>query len=195
MKAEKRVKILKRDNFTCLACGKRNKLTIDHIIPKSMKGGTNAMRNYQTLCFDCNQEKADKVICYTDRKNACKHLRKYGYSDIAIGKVLKTKYPLVQKVRTTIEKITFFKKKKNGWGDNPKVTAQVKKMEERAKNLEAIKRLKEVTKKLAVKNLAFGEPEQLFSVIYKNRQEGWHLKDGFYYNQGKFRQTLTKPIN
>lgn len=35
-------------------------MTKDHIIPKS-KGGSNDMSNYQTMCAECNAEKADRV--------------------------------------------------------------------------------------------------------------------------------------
>jgi 5-methylcytosine-specific restriction endonuclease McrA len=35
-------------------------MTKDHIIPRS-KGGKNHMSNYQTLCYECNQEKRDKL--------------------------------------------------------------------------------------------------------------------------------------
>lgn len=35
-------------------------LTIDHIFPKS-KGGKNILKNYQTLCKDCNVEKGDTI--------------------------------------------------------------------------------------------------------------------------------------
>ncbi len=31
-------------------------MTKDHILPRS-RGGKNYMRNYQTLCYECNQEK------------------------------------------------------------------------------------------------------------------------------------------
>ena len=36
-------------------------LTIDHIVPKSL-GGTNNIENYQTLCYDCNQEKGHWLL-------------------------------------------------------------------------------------------------------------------------------------
>ena len=60
-----RVKILSRDNFRCVFCGKSPatdigvKLHVDHIIPFS-KGGTNSLDNLQTLCQDCNLGKSDK---------------------------------------------------------------------------------------------------------------------------------------
>lgn len=45
----------------CSFCGKKNNLTIDHIIPKS-KGGTNKKENLQALCAPCNYKKADKIL-------------------------------------------------------------------------------------------------------------------------------------
>lgn len=49
-----------KHNWECVncGCGIIHKLTVDHIKPKS-KGGTNDVNNLQTLCFKCNQEKAD----------------------------------------------------------------------------------------------------------------------------------------
>ena len=35
-------------------------LTFDHVMPKS-KGGANTLDNAQTLCYPCNQKKADTV--------------------------------------------------------------------------------------------------------------------------------------
>ena len=60
-----RYKILSRDNHTCKSCGRSIddgvKLEVDHIYPKS-KGGKNNVDNLQTLCFDCNRGKRDKVL-------------------------------------------------------------------------------------------------------------------------------------
>jgi len=58
-----RHKILKRDRFTCQACGARApdvELEVDHKIPVS-KGGTDDESNLTTLCVDCNRGKRDKV--------------------------------------------------------------------------------------------------------------------------------------
>lgn len=45
-----------RDNFTCLMCGSRKHLSIDHIIAES-KGGPSTLENFQTLCRSCNSKK------------------------------------------------------------------------------------------------------------------------------------------
>lgn len=57
--------ILKRDNFTCTACGACRisdpsvRLHVDHIHPIS-KGGTDDPSNLRTLCSKCNQGKGDR---------------------------------------------------------------------------------------------------------------------------------------
>lgn len=60
----KRLRILRRDNFTCQKCGfhtdDKSKLHIDHILPFS-KGGDNSDKNLQVLCPECNLAKSDKV--------------------------------------------------------------------------------------------------------------------------------------
>src|ERR1043165_2355033 len=54
--------VLRRDRFTCVACGasRRNnpsvRLQVDHIKPVA-KGGTAKMSNLRTLCRKCNQGK------------------------------------------------------------------------------------------------------------------------------------------
>lgn len=50
----------------CLGCGKRKKLTADHVVPLS-KGGSNYISNIQTLCGPCNSSKRDKTIDYRRR--------------------------------------------------------------------------------------------------------------------------------
>ena len=63
--ASLRWEILKRDNFTCTACGasrerdKRVRLHVDHIHPVS-KGGTDDPSNLRTLCGRCNWGKGAK---------------------------------------------------------------------------------------------------------------------------------------
>jgi len=61
-----RVKVLNRDNFRCVFCGKSPatdvgvKLHVDHVVPFS-KGGTNSLDNLQSLCEQCNLGKSNEV--------------------------------------------------------------------------------------------------------------------------------------
>jgi len=61
-----RVKVLSRDKFRCVFCGKSpaidvgTVLHIDHIIPFS-EGGENTLSNLQTLCQDCNLGKSNRI--------------------------------------------------------------------------------------------------------------------------------------
>lgn len=61
---ELRVKIMKRDNYTCRQCGKYMPdevgLQIDHIVPVS-KGGRTIESNLQVLCSKCNGAKSNKT--------------------------------------------------------------------------------------------------------------------------------------
>ncbi|MBI2938379.1 MAG: HNH endonuclease [Thaumarchaeota archaeon] len=55
----RRFLVLKRDQFTCVLCGRSGigaKLEVDHKIPIS-KGGNNNLNNLQTLCYECNRGK------------------------------------------------------------------------------------------------------------------------------------------
>lgn len=50
-----------RDNFTCMYCGcKDQRLTIDHIIPKS-RGGETDFDNCVASCKPCNNKKNDRL--------------------------------------------------------------------------------------------------------------------------------------
>lgn len=53
-----RLFVFERDGGHCRRCGSGDWLTLDHIVPRS-KGGSNSPDNLQTLCSDCNYEKAD----------------------------------------------------------------------------------------------------------------------------------------
>ena len=55
-----RRQVLERDEYRCVKCGViRRWMEIDHIIPLN-KGGTNAIKNLQTLCYYCHKEKTKK---------------------------------------------------------------------------------------------------------------------------------------
>ncbi len=59
----KRFFVQKRDGFTCCMCGANGrgvKLEVDHIVPAT-EGGTDALCNLQTLCFECNRGKRDSL--------------------------------------------------------------------------------------------------------------------------------------
>ncbi|MCL2116417.1 MAG: HNH endonuclease [Methanobrevibacter sp.] len=62
-----RNKVLERDNYTCLSCGTKENLTIDHIIPR-VEGGTNDIDNLQVLCQHCNLTKGFKKVDYRKDK-------------------------------------------------------------------------------------------------------------------------------
>lgn len=65
MTSSLRIKIKKRDHYTCQKCGNSNSkepnllLEIDHIKPLS-KGGITSEENLQTLCWKCNRSKGSK---------------------------------------------------------------------------------------------------------------------------------------
>jgi 5-methylcytosine-specific restriction endonuclease McrA len=50
-------------NNCCLCCGKKRKLTADHVIPVA-KGGTSNIDNIQPLCGPCNSSKGTKTTDY-----------------------------------------------------------------------------------------------------------------------------------
>ena len=52
--------IFRRDGNRCAYCGSREKLTIDHIIPKSA-GGRDTWLNLITACQSCNSKKGNRT--------------------------------------------------------------------------------------------------------------------------------------
>lgn len=60
----KRFFVMKRDSFACRLCGASGRgvrLEVDHVTPVA-GGGSDALDNLQTLCFDCNRGKRDSTI-------------------------------------------------------------------------------------------------------------------------------------
>ena len=58
-----RANVLWRDDYRCQYCGntfKPEKLTLDHVIPKS-RGGDNSWKNLVAACKKCNQRKGNKT--------------------------------------------------------------------------------------------------------------------------------------
>lgn len=55
-----RQRVFSRDKFTCVYCGSKKNLTIDHITPKS-RGGKNTWTNMVTCCSPCNRKKGDRT--------------------------------------------------------------------------------------------------------------------------------------
>jgi hypothetical protein len=53
--------VFARDENTCKLCGSKNNLTIDHIIPTSMRG-EHSYDNVWTLCKTCNAKKGNGLI-------------------------------------------------------------------------------------------------------------------------------------
>jgi 5-methylcytosine-specific restriction endonuclease McrA len=55
-----RPNIHRRDGHRCQYCGCRDRLTIDHIIPKS-RGGRDTWDNLVSACIPCNNKKGDRT--------------------------------------------------------------------------------------------------------------------------------------
>ena len=62
--ASVRFKVLRRDGFTCVYCGRKPpevRLQVDHVKPRS-KGGSDALQNLRAACVDCNLGKGVRSI-------------------------------------------------------------------------------------------------------------------------------------
>lgn len=56
-----RVGIFHRDGYVCQYCGRKDQLTIDHVIPR-FRGGQNTWDNVVACCIPCNRKKAGLAI-------------------------------------------------------------------------------------------------------------------------------------
>jgi 5-methylcytosine-specific restriction endonuclease McrA len=52
--------VMRRDRFRCQYCGSREKLTVDHVLPKS-RGGKDTWENLATACTPCNNRKGSRT--------------------------------------------------------------------------------------------------------------------------------------
>ncbi len=55
-----RLRILKRDGYTCVYCGNKKNITLDHVLPRS-RGGNNDWLNLVACCSSCNKFKDDRT--------------------------------------------------------------------------------------------------------------------------------------
>lgn len=55
-----RKNVMRRDRGRCQYCGSRDKLTIDHVLPKS-RGGRDTWENLVAACVPCNNRKGDRT--------------------------------------------------------------------------------------------------------------------------------------
>lgn len=55
-----RKNILRRDQHCCQYCGGRDRLTIDHVMPRS-RGGKDAWENLVAACVPCNNRKGNRT--------------------------------------------------------------------------------------------------------------------------------------
>lgn len=70
----KRIAIYLRDGWCCVWCGHKGGthrypgLSLDHLIPRGARGGTNHQRNLVTACLYCNRQKAGLTLkAWADR--------------------------------------------------------------------------------------------------------------------------------
>ncbi|MDX1419010.1 MAG: HNH endonuclease [Rubricoccaceae bacterium] len=52
--------VLRRDGHRCQYCGSRERLTLDHVLPKS-RGGPDAWDNLVAACVPCNNRKGNRT--------------------------------------------------------------------------------------------------------------------------------------
>ena len=57
----KRFAIYARDGHACVYCGAADRLSLDHVIPRS-KGGEDTPENLVTACQPCNSSKGDRDL-------------------------------------------------------------------------------------------------------------------------------------
>lgn len=59
--------VFARDAWQCQYCGRRNSLTVDHVVPRSKGGGT-TWENVVACCAGCNRRKGDRSVSQAGMK-------------------------------------------------------------------------------------------------------------------------------
>ena len=57
---EIRSAVYERDGYRCVICGEASGITLDHILPV-VEGGSDEIKNLQTLCYPCNYKKGGNL--------------------------------------------------------------------------------------------------------------------------------------
>ena len=68
--------VLVRDNYTCVYCGSKEKMTVDHVHPQC-KGGKDTFENTVAACWKCNNRKGDKSLREAGMFFKNRHFRPY----------------------------------------------------------------------------------------------------------------------
>lgn len=55
-----RKNVLRRDGFRCQYCNQRERLTVDHVVPRS-RGGRDQWTNLVAACISCNNKKGNRT--------------------------------------------------------------------------------------------------------------------------------------
>ncbi len=77
--------VMHRDNYTCQYCGKKNDLTIDHVIPRS-RGGKDTWDNVTVACLRCNVSKGSRTPKEAGYELSSKPCRPFNFIHFELSK-------------------------------------------------------------------------------------------------------------
>jgi 5-methylcytosine-specific restriction endonuclease McrA len=77
--------VMHRDNYTCQYCGKKNDLTIDHVIPRS-RGGKDVWDNVVVACLRCNVSKGSRTPKEAEMDLKSKPCRPFNFIHFELSK-------------------------------------------------------------------------------------------------------------
>lgn len=104
-----RFEVFKRDEFTCSYCGAKPPtvvLQVDHVVP-IFEGGTDAIENLTTSCFDCNSGKSRHALSVLPQtvRNRADLLAEREEQEREFAKILKARRKRQETVIDSIEQI------------------------------------------------------------------------------------------